>query len=104
MHNNISSITIEPTDSEAIEQMELFRRNAEWLSQNWHLVGDDCRGKMIAASEGEIFVADDRQTVQRLAKAKHPNDEPYVAYIPIAQYQRIYGNRVVVAAKDEDAR
>ena len=93
MHNNIFSITVEPADPALLRQRELFHQNAEWLSQHWQLVGDECRGKMVAASGGEIFVADDPQEVERMAKAKHPDDVPFTIYIPKEKRARIYGNR-----------
>ena len=103
MHNNIFSITVEEAAPEDLRRMELYQRNADWISQNWKRVGDECRGKVIAVSEGEIFVADDQPEAERLAKEKHPNDVPYATYIYKERVPRIYGNRVLPRKDDISA-
>ena len=40
MHNNIFSITVEEATPEELQRMQLYRRNADWLSDHWKLVGD----------------------------------------------------------------
>jgi hypothetical protein len=64
------------------------------------------RGRFVAVSEGEIFVGDSRQEVERLAREAHPEDIPHVQYIPKEKVYRIYACQRQVAsffitAKDE---
>lgn len=88
--NNKVTITVEPADPELSRQMALYQHNAIWASDHWSLFGDEYRGKYVAVSQGELFVADSRQEAERLAQAKHPDDEPFISYIPKAKYERIY--------------
>lgn len=88
--NNKLTITIEPEDPELNRQMELFQRNARWMSDHCAPYYDLYRGKHVAASEGEIFVAEGYLEAERLALEKHPDDAPYIRYIPREKYFRIY--------------
>ena len=89
----IFSITEETADPEHNRQMALYRRNAEWISEHWALLNDErYRGHVVAVSQGEIFVADSREEARRLALGKHPDDEPFVKFIPQERYERIYAS------------
>lgn len=83
-------ITVEPADPELNRRMEQYVRNAEWLTEHGAPLFEQFRGQYIAVSEGEVFVADDYWEAERLAKEKHPDDEPLVQYIPRERYERIY--------------
>jgi hypothetical protein len=39
-----------------------------------------------------VFVADEAREARRLATAKHPDDEPFVQYIPRERAVRIYAH------------
>jgi len=74
--------------------MALYQRNAEWLSEHWMLLQDEqYKGRWVAASEGEIFVADDRWEAERHALDKHPHDVPYTQFVQSEKYFRIYACR-----------
>lgn len=92
----IFSITEEPEDPELNRRMALYERNAEWLSEHWTLLADEqYKGRWVAASEGEIFVADDRWEAKRLALEKHPHDVPYTQFVPKEKCMRIYTPRML---------
>jgi hypothetical protein len=88
----IETLTLveEPADPELNRRMVRFQRNGEWLTEHGAPLFEQCRGRYIAVSEGEVFVADDYWQAKRLAKEKHPDDEPSVQYIPRERCERIY--------------
>jgi hypothetical protein len=51
------------------------------------------RGRWIAVSEEEIFVAESAAEAERLAKERHPSDTPHVQFIPLEKVERIYANQ-----------
>jgi hypothetical protein len=83
-------ITEEPEDPEFNRRMAQFRRNGDWLTEHGAFVFKQFRGRHIAVSEGEVFVANDAWEAQRLAKEKHPDDVPWMQFIPVDDYDRIY--------------
>ena len=91
-------ITEEPANPELNRRLAQFHRNGEWLTEHGAPLFERLRGQYIAVSEGEVFVSDDAWEAQRLAKAKHPDDEPFVQYIPQEKYERIYACRRPLAS------
>ena len=83
-------ITEEPEDLEFNGRLDRFRRNGEWLTEHGARFFERFAGRYIAVSEGEVFVSDDSWDARRLAKEKHPHDEPFVQYIPRDRCERIY--------------
>jgi hypothetical protein len=83
-------ITEEPENLELNRRLTQFQLNGEWLTEHWAPLFEGLRGQYIAVSEGEVFVSDDAWEAQRLAKEKHPDDEPFVQYIAQEKYERIY--------------
>lgn len=83
-------ITEEPANSELNRRLARFRRNGQWLTQHGAPFFERFRGQYIAVSEGEVFASCDALGAQSLAKQKHPDDEPFVQYIPQERYERIY--------------
>jgi hypothetical protein len=77
-------------DPALADRMARFRRNAEWLTANGAPLFDRFPGSYLAVSDGEVFVADDAREARRLAQEKHPDDEPFVQYVPRDRYPRIY--------------
>ena len=61
--------------SEHAEELEVFKKH---------------RGRYVAAADGELFVADTAQEVERLAREKHPDEMPHVRYIPREKCYCIY--------------
>lgn len=83
-------ITEEPEDPEFNRRMERYQRNGQWLTEHGAPLFEQHPGKYIAVSEGEVFVSDDAWEARRLAKEKHPDDVPFVQYVPRESYERIY--------------
>lgn len=52
-------ITGEPEGPEFNRRMAQFRRNGDWLTEHGAPLFERYRGRYIAISEGEVFVADD---------------------------------------------
>jgi hypothetical protein len=98
----------QPMDPELARLFERAERNLLWFNEHaMELeVFKRYRGRFVAVSEGEMFVGDSRQEVERLAREKHPDDCPHVQYIPREKVYRIYACQRQVAsffitAKDE---
>jgi hypothetical protein len=87
-------LTIEESaaDPEVTRVLELDRRNVLWFDE--HAMDLEVfkryRGRYLAASEGELFVGDSAEEVERLALERHPTDVPHVRYIPKERAYRIY--------------
>jgi hypothetical protein len=93
-------ITELPYDPEFERVFLQAERNMVWLSDHAEELGifKLYRGKHVAASGGELFVADTAQDVERLAREKHPDEVPHVRYIPREKAHRIYANQRQMAA------
>jgi len=83
-------MTEEPEDLELNRRLEQFRRNGAWLTEHGASLFERFAGQYLAVSEGEVFVAGDAWEARRLAREKHPEDEPFVQYVPRESYERIY--------------
>jgi len=83
-------ITEDANDPELTARIARFRRNGEWLTARGGYVFESFPGKYVAVSEGEVFVANDASEGARLASEKHPNDQPFVQFIPRESRERIY--------------
>jgi Family of unknown function (DUF5678) len=70
-------------------------RNLIWFSEHAEELGvfKKYRGRYVAAAGGELFVADSREEVERLAREKHPDEMPHVRYILREKSYRIYANQ-----------
>jgi hypothetical protein len=91
MKDKLEMVEIEE-DTMLRQRMEKFRRNGEWLTEHDAPLFEQFVGQYIAVSEGKVFVAADAWEVRRLARSEHPNDEPFVQYIPRERLARIYAN------------
>ena len=83
-------ITEEPQDLKINTLMEKYRHNGEWITEHGAPLFEQFPGKYLAVSEGEVFVADEASEARRLAMEKHPDDEPFVQYVPRESRERIY--------------
>lgn len=83
-------ITEGAKDPELTTRIASFRRNGEWLTAQGGFVFESFPGKYVAVSEGEVFVANDASEAARLATEKHPDDQPFVQFIPRESLERIY--------------
>ena len=88
--NNKLLITEETEDTELAARMARFRRNGEWLTAHGSYLFESFPGKYAAVSEGEVFVAGDASEARLLATSKHPDDQPFVQFIPRESLKRIY--------------
>ena len=89
MHHKLI-MTEGPEDPELQRRMARYRRNGAWLTEHGASLFEQWAGQYIAVAEGEVFVAADACEARRLARVKHPDDEPFVQYIPRESYERIY--------------
>lgn len=83
-------ITEDVKDPELTTRIARFRRNGEWLTAQGGYLFESYPGKYVAVSEGEVFVANDASEAARLATEKHPDDQPFVQFIPRESRERIY--------------
>ncbi len=87
-------VTIEelPHDPEFERLFAQAYRNLMWFSEHAEELGvfKKYRGRYVAAAGGEMFVADSREEVERLAREKHPDEMPHIRYIPREKCHRIY--------------
>jgi hypothetical protein len=81
-----------PMDSELERLFDRARSNLLWLNEKSTELDlfNRYRGRYVAASEGELFVGDSADEVERLARERHPLDVPHVRYIPEEKVNRIY--------------
>lgn len=84
------TITEGPTDQALQRRLAQYRRNGRWLTEHGAALFEQYAGQYIAVSEGEVFAAADACEARRLARVQHPDDEPFVQYIPRESYERIY--------------
>ena len=75
-------------------QNERAERNYAWLEAHWAEVLPRARGRFLAVSGQEAFIADAPGEAYRLARAAHPEDDGAISqYVPPAGGPRIYGHR-----------
>jgi hypothetical protein len=80
----------ESENKELSERLSRFRRNGQWLTEHGAPFFEQHAGRYLAVSEGEVFVVNDMRSARQLAQEKHPEDEPFVQYIPAERMVRIY--------------
>lgn len=83
----------EPEDPAFTRRHRQFIKNGEWLTAQGAALFERYLGQYIAVSSGEVFSAADAQEARRRAKAAHPDDEPFVQYVPVEHAIRIYACR-----------
>ena len=83
-----------PYDPEFDRLFEQAHRNLMWFNEHVKKLGvfKLYRGRFVAAAGGELFVADSREEVERLAREKHPDEMPHIRYIPREKLYRIYAS------------
>ena len=84
-----------PYDPEFARLAEQGLRNLLWFSEHAEEleVFKKYRGRYVAAAGGELFVADTAEEVERLVRAKHPDEMPHVRYILRHKGPRIYASQ-----------
>jgi hypothetical protein len=96
MTDKSTLLTVEERDMppELGRLFEQATRNLFWFSENAEELGvyKRYRGRYIAASGQELFVGDTPEEVERLARARHPDEMPHVRYIPQEKRYRIYAS------------
>jgi hypothetical protein len=90
-------VTIEelPYDAEFERLFNQAYCNLIWFSEHADELGvfKNCRGRYVASAGGELFVANSREEVDRLAHEKHPDEMPHIRYIPLEKGYRIYAHK-----------
>ena len=79
-----------PYDEKLAKKFERHEANAKWFNEHGAPFFETHRGQYIAVSMGLVFAGATRQEAERLAHAAHPDDEPFVKYMPIDNLSRIY--------------
>jgi hypothetical protein len=73
--------------------MEQALRNSEWLQAHWADVLPQARGKFLAVTGQEAFIADTPREAWDWAEQKHPADKGAMVQCVIPEEgPRIYGN------------
>jgi hypothetical protein len=82
----------EPMTPELARAFESARRNVLWFNDHVEEleVYKRYRGRWVASSGGELFVADTPEEVRRLAREKHPEELEHVRYIQREKLSRVY--------------
>jgi hypothetical protein len=79
-----NKVTIEepPMTPEFKLMFDKARKNLDWFEANCIKldVFNRYRGKYVASSEGELFVTDTAEKLERMVKEKDPDDLPHVHY------------------------
>lgn len=92
-----SQVVIEERDMppELGQMFEQARRNLLWFNENAERldVFNRYRGRYVAAVGGELFVGDSRAEVERLARAKYPDETPHIRRIPAKKRAWIYAGQ-----------
>jgi hypothetical protein len=87
-------VTIEelPYDPEFERLFNQAYSNLMWFSEHAEELGvfKKFRGRYVASAGGELFIADSREEVDRLARGRHPDEMPHIRYIPREKGHRIY--------------
>jgi hypothetical protein len=85
----------DPAHAEAVRaQRERTGRNSDWLVGHWPELLPAARGRHIAVSGQQAFVADTPEEAWRMARAAHPDDDGAILqYVPKTTAPRIYANR-----------
>jgi hypothetical protein len=90
----MSDIIIEegPMTPEMARLFEQAARNRDWFNDHVEELGlfKHYRGRFLAVAGGELFVGDSRAEVDRLARAKYPDELPHIRFIPREKLVRIY--------------
>lgn len=98
-NNHLATIEEVPPDSEEHAVMarifEQGGRNSRWFDEHAMELNvfNLYRGKHLAVSGCELFVADTILEVLRLAREKHPGECPYWFFIPLEKVSRIYAHQ-----------
>jgi len=85
-------LTIEemPYDEEVKKRFDRYQANIDWVNAHGASLFEKYRGKYIAVSKGVVYAGTTYGEAQRLARAEHPDDEPYIEYVPVEKMIRIY--------------
>jgi hypothetical protein len=75
-------------------QRERARRNRDWLQAHWPELLPQARGRFLAVSGQEAFIADGPEEAWAMAKAAHPDDDGAIdQYVYAERGPRIYAHR-----------
>ena len=91
----IEEITDSEVEREINRVIDLAGRNRRWFGDHAHEsnVFDRYRGRFIAISEGDFFVGSTPEEVERAAQDRHPDNIPFIHYIPKEKAYRVYANQ-----------
>ena len=87
----IEEVTDSQMEREINRVIDLAGKNRQWFNDHAQELNvfDLYRGRFIAISEGELFSGDSPEEVERIAHDNHPDDIPFVHYIPKEKSYRV---------------
>jgi hypothetical protein len=75
-------VRIEPKTEEEYQQFLADEKDSLWFSEHYEEIKEIYKGKYVAVLNEQLFVGDTIAEAEAKAKAKYPNREPFVDYIP----------------------
>jgi len=76
-------IRTERTSEEDLQRFKADQEDFEWLVRHSREIEEQSKGKYIAVVNKEVFVGDSFEEAEQKAKAKYPERDPYVEFIPL---------------------
>lgn len=76
-------IRTEGTNEEDLQRFTADQEDFEWFAGHAQEIEEQFKGKYIAIVNKEVFVGDSFEEAEQKAKAKHPERDPYVEFIPL---------------------
>jgi len=73
---------IEEASAEELEELRRDIEDVAWWNKHAHEFQNKYRGKYLTVINKEIFVGDSYDEVYEQVKAKYPDEEPFIDYIP----------------------
>src|SRR4051812_44856604 len=91
----IEEVTDSEVESEINRVIDLAGKNRQWFNDHAQKLNvfDRYRGRFIAVSQGELFFGDTPEEVELRAQETHPDDIPFIHYIPKKKAYRVYANQ-----------
>ena len=78
-------LKFEPKDEEQYQQFLADDKDSVWLSDHYEQIKEKYKGKYVAVVNEELFVGETIREAKLKAKAKYPDREPFIDYIPYKQ-------------------
>ena len=80
---SLNLIRTERTNEEDLQRFKADQEDFEWCVEHAQEIEEQYRGKYIAVVNKEVFVGESFEEAEGQARAKHPERDPYVEFIPL---------------------